>query len=151
VWLNEKTLTTTTEFTTANAVATFLESSTGTLLGPNMAPRILGYSYSSLGVAHTVNLYLAVSTTSPVNEQIAIDAPTTTVNSINMTCGPRDGIVVPRRYGRTNNGTTGQALDASLGALNNTAPMVLMFTTTGKADTGTFRVWYDYVSMGGTL
>jgi hypothetical protein len=143
---NVVTLTGATEFSAATAVATFLEQTSVTTLGPTVYPRILGYSYNSLGAAATVTLRLSPATGSAVNLQVDLEIPTTTVNSISTSFG-RSGIIVPRLYGRTNSAT--QAIDTVLGAPNNAAPLVMLFTTTGKTGNGTFRVWWDYVDLGG--
>ena len=145
MFLNEITLAGATNFTVATAVATFLEQTDITTLGPGIAPRILGYSYNSLGVAQTVTLRLSPAVASAVNLQIDLETRTS-INSFSFVCG-LGGIVVPRAFGRVN--SVGQALDTGLGAINNTAPFVLLFSTAAKDNTGTFRVWWDYISLGG--
>ncbi len=148
MYLNEITLTGATQFAATTAVATFLEQTDITTLGPSLVPRILGYSYNSLGAAQTVTLNLSPAVGSAANLQIQLEAPTTTVNSFSEICG-NGGTVVPRRFGRTN--SVGQGLDTALGTINNTAPLVLLFTTAAKDNTGTFRVWWDYIELGGSL
>ena len=143
-----KTLTGATDFDNSFAVATFTELSFVTAMDPTMAPRILGYAYNSVGAAHTVALNLMDTLASGLSGQIPLRVPTTTVNSFTYLCGT-GGPVVPRAFGLQNNGTNGQDYTLPLGAPDNAAPMVLVFTTTGKADVATFRVWYDYVKIGG--
>ncbi len=146
MFLNEITITGATQFDPATPVATFLEQTDITLEGPGILPRILGYSYNSIGAAQTITLNLAPAAGVAVNLQISLEAPTATVNSFTNLCG-NGGLVVPRQFGRTNNAS--QAIDTARGAINNTAPMVLLFQTTSKDNTGTFRVWWDYVDLGG--
>ncbi len=148
MFLNEITLTGATQFDPATPVATFLEQTDITELGSGVVPRILGYSYNSLGTAQTITLHLSPAAGSAANLQIVLESPTDPVNSFNETCG-KGGQVVPRLFGRTNSGS--QALDTPLGTINDTAPMVLLFTTLAKDNTGTFRVWWDYVELGGAL
>lgn len=142
------TLPSTTQFVATTPVATFLERTTVTTLPPNVAPRILGYSYNSLGTAATVTLRLSPATGSAVNLQIDLETPTSAVNSFTHMCG-RDGFVVPREFGLQNNGTT-QVIDQTFGAPNNATPLVMLFTTTSKDNSGTFRVWWDYIELGGS-
>lgn len=142
---NAITLAGATQFSAATAVATFLENNTVTTLGPNFAPRILGYSYNSLGAAATVTLRLSPATGSAVNLQIDLETPAAAVNSFTNICGA-GGVIVPRQFGLQNSAT--QALDTALGTPNVAAPLVLLFTTTGKTGAGTFRVWWDIVNLG---
>jgi hypothetical protein len=143
---NVVTLTGATQFAAATPVATFLEQVSVTTLGPTVYPRILGYSYNSLGAAATVTLRLSPAPASALNLQVDLETPTTVVNSVSTSFG-KSGIIVPRLYGRTNSAS--QAIDTVLGAPNNAAPLVLLFVTVGKDNTGTFRVWWDYVDLGG--
>lgn len=145
---NRITLTGATQFSAATAVATFLEGVPVTLLGPNMCPRILGYSYNSLGDAHTVVLRLAPAVGAAVNLQIDLETPTSAVNSFSYLCG-KGGPVIPRDFGLQNNAS--QALDTPLGSPNNALPLVALFSTTGKTGNGTFRIWWDYIDTGGDL
>jgi len=146
---NVVTLTGATQFAVTTAVATFLEQTVITTLGSTIAPRIIGYSYNSLGAAATVTLRLSPDTASGVNLQVDLETPTAALNSFTQVCG-RGGIIVPRQFGLTNDGLADQTLDVPLGTPNNAAPLVLLFTTAGKDNTGTFRVWYDYVDIGGS-
>ena len=148
MFLLEKRLTAATQFDASVPVATFLENVDGTTLAPGIVPRLLGYSYASLGAAHTVDLYLATAVADTAEAQISLQTPASAVNAFSHLCGS-GGSVIPRRYGLQNNGTSGQAIATALGTINNTAPMILMFTTTGKDNTAVLRVWYDYITLGG--
>lgn len=143
------TLTGATQFSAGEAVATFLEATDITLKGPDLAPRILGYSYTSLGTAATVTLRLAPVVGAALDLQIDLEVPTVPVNSFTNVCG-RGGPIVPRLFGLQNDGAADQTLDVTLGMSNDAIPMVLLFSTGGKDDRGTFRVWYDYVDVGGS-
>jgi hypothetical protein len=147
---NVVTLTGATQFAAATPVATFLEFASITTLPSVWAPRIFGYSYNSLGTAATVTLRLSVAAGSAINLQIALETPTTAVNDFTHVCG-RGGVIVPRQFGLTNDGIADQTLDVALGLPENAAPLVLLFTTAAKDDTATFRVWWDYVELGGSI
>ena len=146
---NVITLTAATQFVVTTPAATFLEQTVITTLGSTIAPRILGYSYNSLGAAATVTLRLSPGTASAVNLQIDLETPATAVNSFTEICG-RGGFIVPREYGFTNAGAADPTLNVALGTPNNAAPLLLLFATAGKDNTATFRVWYDYVDVGGS-
>lgn len=146
MFMNEITLTGVTQFGATTAVATFLESVDPTELSPTVQVRMFGYSYNSLGAAHQINLALATTAASPVNEQITLEAAAT-ANSFQNICGV-DGILVPRRQGLQNDGAASQLLDVDLNSPNNAPPMVLIFVTVGKDNTATFRVWWDLVDVG---
>jgi hypothetical protein len=145
---NVVTLTGATQFGAATAVATFLEQINILTASPTIAPRILGYSYNSLGAAATVTLRLSPTVASAVNLQVDLETPTAAVNSFTNVCG-KGGVVVPRQFGLTNDGLADQTLDVALGLPNSALPLVLLFTTVGKDNTATFRVWWDYVEIGG--
>jgi hypothetical protein len=149
VYLHEITLTGATQFANSIVVATFLEATNITTLDPSIVPRIHGYSYNSLGAAQTITVALAPTTSPAVNDIISLEAPTDAVNNFTYICG-RDGILVPRVFGRQNDGVANQNLTAALGTVNSSAPFVMLFTTTAKDNTGTFRVWYSYANMGGS-
>jgi hypothetical protein len=149
VFQNVITLAGATQFSAATAVATFLENSSLTTLPSNFAPRIFGYSYNSLGTAATVTLRLSPTVASAVNLQITLETPTAAVNAFTHSCG-RGGVIVPRQFGLTNT-DPGQALDTALGAPENAAPLVLLFTTALKDDAATFRVWWDIAELGGSI
>ncbi len=146
---NVITLTAATQFVAATPVATFLEQSSVTTLGSTVAPRIFGYSYNSLGTAATVTLRLSPAAASAVNLQITLETPTVAVNDFTQWCG-KGGLLVPRQFGLTNDGPADQTLGTPLGAPDNAAPLVLLFTTLLKDNTATFRVWWDYVEVGGS-
>jgi hypothetical protein len=148
VFLIQITVAGATQFVATTAIATFLEAKTVTTLPSHVVPRIHGYNYNSTGAAHTVNLRLSPAVGSAAQLQIPLEVPTTSVNNFEQICG-RDGYIVPRLFGLVN--SVGQAPDTALGTPNNAAPFVLLFSTTGKAATGVFRVWYSYVDVGGTL
>lgn len=112
------------QFSAAAAIVTFLEDGQLTSQPPNKAARILGYSYNSLGTAATVNLRLAPAAGVAANLEIPLETPASAVNSFTNICGP-GGLVVPR---------TAMA--------GGGVSFVVLFSTVGKDDAGTFRLWY---------
>lgn len=137
-----------TQFVNSIAITGFNEQVSPLRFGPNTVPRILGYAYNSQGVAHTVALHLSPAVGADADAQIALQTPTGTVNNFTQWCGT-GGPLVPKLYGVASSGT--QAPTAALGSSNFTTPFVLLFSTTDKAADGTFYVWYDFVTIGGTI
>ncbi len=122
MFLVENTVAGVVQFSAAVAAVTFLEETELTDLPSNYAARIFGYSYNSLGTAHTVSLTLAPAAGVANNLIIPIETPVGLVNSFVNICG-KEGIVVPRDQ------TTGVSF-------------VALFSTVGKDDDATFRLWY---------
>lgn len=110
------------QFSAAAAIVTFIEQTNVNLLPSHVGARIMGYSYNSLGAAHDATLTLASAAGVAVNLQINLEVQTG-INSFSEICGP-DGIVVPRDGNGSGN------------------TFVVLFSTVGKANDGTFQLWY---------
>ncbi len=143
---NEITLTGATQWSAATPVCTFLEDQSITLLPPNLAPRMFFYSYRTIGAATGLNLVLAPAVALAANFSIQLEIITDARTFITVNFG-RDGLIVPRVFGRRNSAT--QVIDTDVGSPNNAAPYVLLLNTNLKNDVGTFRVGWDYVNIGG--
>lgn len=126
------------DFSAADPVVTFQEELTVDPMPQDWAPRIIGYSYATSGAAHGVSLVMAPIAGAAANLLIPLETPADPVANFVQMCG-RDGLVVPRRIGFE--ATTqppvfpGDVQDIG-------TPFVLLFSTTAKQATGTFRCWY---------
>ncbi len=143
---NEITLTAATQWSAATPVCTFLEDQSITLLPPNLAPRLLFYSYRTIGVATGLNLVLAPAVALAANFSIQLEIITDARTFITVNFG-RTGLIVPRVFGLVN--SISQAPDTAVGSPNNAVPYVMLLNTNLKDDVGTFRVGWDYVNIGG--
>lgn len=142
VYLIRSRITGATQFDGVAPIVTFNEflGGTGTqfpALPPSMTARILGYSYASLGAAHTIRLSLR----SPLNVVPNLDdeiilRSQSDVNTFAEVCGP-DGLVVPRNFG-----ISASNQQPPVSTITSQATFQVFFTTTGKADAGTFMLWY---------
>lgn len=119
-----------TQFSAAAAIVTFTEMTDVNAMSPNMAARIMGYSYNSQGAANDARLVLAPSVAAAADQQIVLEN-LTSINNFTSACGP-GGIVVPRTFGVING-------SPFIGSDNT---YVVLFSTTGKAGDGTFTLWY---------
>lgn len=145
----EVTLAAAAQFSAATPIVTFEERSplNGTPLpyGPEMAPVILGYSYSALGDAHTATLVLARAAGAAANLQIPLEDTGVALNSFSFLCGVGGGIVVPRRIGFEATAQPPVAADLVQGG----EPWVVLFSTVGKTGNATFKLRYAIVNVGG--
>lgn len=133
------------DFSAASAITGFVDAGNPAPTNPSYAPKIIGYSYASLGAAHTWSLVLAPAAGLAANLSSPLELPPAQAgNTFARTCG-KEGIVVPRRFGLF--AAAQPPVPADLVTTN--VPYVLLFSTTGKADDGTFRVWYDWGPTGG--
>ena len=143
---NEVTLTGVTQYSAATPVCTFLEDQSITLLPPNVAPRMLFYSWRTIGAATGLNLVLAPATGLAANFSLQLEIITDARTFITVNFG-RTGLIVPRVFGLVN--SVGQAPDTAVGDPNDAVPYVMLLNTNLKNDVGTFRVAWDYVNIGG--
>ena len=137
------------EFLSSSPIVTFTEVLNNLNdLPPSVNPRIVGYSYNSAGAAHNVRLVLTPpgSTTGGAEDiPLEIQAGADTVNSFGNFCGP-EGIVVPRRYGLE---STSQPPAVPGDAVTSGETYQVFFSTNGKADDGTFYLWYQIDGLDG--
>ncbi len=139
----KSTVTGATQFSNASPFCTFREVFTQlNSEPPNVVARIVSYGYNSTGAAHTVRLVLTPpAAATGGDEDIILEAPTSTVNSFSNLCGP-DGIVVPRQYGFS--GTDEQPLTTQIVSAET---YQLFFSTVGKAAQGTLYVTYKIAGL----
>lgn len=135
MFLVRRTQTAVNQFSAAAPIVTFAEATDINAQPQNVAARIMGYSYTSLGTAHDARLVLAPAAGGAGNLEIVLEIRSA-INSFTNTCGP-GGFVVPRLFG--NDATDGGAVTP----LATGATYVVLFSTSGaKDDTATFCLWY---------
>jgi hypothetical protein len=106
-------------------------------LAPSITARILGFSYNSLGAAHDVRLTLrGPSNVVPNLDDEIILRSESGINNFAEVCGP-DGLVVPREFGIA---ASNQQPPTS--PITTAGTYRVFFSTTNKADAGTFILWY---------
>ena len=126
-----------TQFVSTSPIVTFNEFTDLNGTSQSTTARIHGYAYNSAGAAHNVRLVLTPpAAATGADEDIILEAPSSTINSFSNLCGP-GGIIVPRQYGIVANA------QPPAGNVITGETYQLFFSTTGKADAGTLYVWYS--------
>ena len=116
-------------------MVTFREATDVNAMPPNYAAHIMGYAYNSEGAAHTVRLVMAPGVAGNADEEILLEAPTSTLSSFTNLCGS-DGIIVPRIFG-LNDVAQPPAVTTTVGTTYQ-----VLFSTTDKDGAATFSLWY---------
>lgn len=138
-------ITAATEFSATNPIVSFIEFEALNSLPPSYTARIVTYGYNSQGAAHTVLLTLRppANVAPNADDQIVLESQSA-VNSFTSACGP-SGIVVPRQYGISSTN-----LQPPTTLLATAETYRVFFSTTGKANAGTFFLSYR-IADGGEL